>query len=80
MSDGLPLGEQVFESLPAKFPFDERKDGLNEVLHPWQHFDWKQSPSDAIKEVQSPLAPPPTPPSPQLTHSRRWSKQAANDL
>lgn len=41
----------VFQDLPAKFPFDERKDGLNEVMHPWQHFDWKQAPSDALKEA-----------------------------
>ena len=42
---------QVFDELPAAFPFDERKNGLKEIMHPWQHFDWKQSPSDALKEV-----------------------------
>mmetsp|Transcript_80268 Transcript_80268/g.215148 ORF Transcript_80268/g.215148 Transcript_80268/m.215148 type:complete len:255 (+) Transcript_80268:31-795(+) len=41
----------VFESLPAKYPFDERKDGLKEKMHAWQHFDWKKSPSEALKEA-----------------------------
>jgi hypothetical protein len=42
----------VYEDMPEdKYPFDERKDGLKEVMHDWKHWDWKKAPSAAIDEV-----------------------------
>ena len=45
---------QVYADIPAgKYPFDERKDGLKEKMHAWQHFDDKLAPVDALKEVST---------------------------
>jgi hypothetical protein len=42
----------VYADIPAdKYPFDERKDGLNEQMHTWKKWDWKKAPSAAIDEV-----------------------------
>jgi hypothetical protein len=41
----------VFDDIkPENYPFDERKPGLKEAFHKWQHWDWKKSPPEALRE------------------------------
>ena len=42
----------VYNDMPEnKYPFDERKNGLRETMHPWRHWDWKKAPANALNEV-----------------------------
>ena len=42
----------VYDDMPeGKYPFDERKNGLKEKMHTWQHWDWRKAPPAAIGEV-----------------------------